>query len=236
MSESASVESGQGFASFGKDDRFDDRIDLGTRITNLQALGLVGRALVLLKNVKALFAAKMVLAALALAPSLTLPFLAKITIDQVLLGKPFDEIEVPFPVHIVPFVNAVAGLDQMAIMGSVIAFSAALLFLFGRGGLFVWIGGGADSASTSELKLNAGRSAVSGVFGVVETWVNIRLTQRLANTLRTRLFNRLGATPDESPGRPPHRRLRLPGHVRRAGRARDLAWVSRSNRSSRSSA
>ena len=195
MSEGAAVESGQGLASFGKDARFDDRIDLATNITNMQALRLIGRALVLLKNVKALFAGKMVLAALALIPGLTVPFLAKITIDQVILGKSFDDIEIPFPPHIVPFVDAVSGLGQMDIMLAVIAFTAVLLFLFGRGGLFVWIGGGADSASTSELKLNAGHSAASGVFGVVETWINIRLTQRLANALRTRLFNRLAQLP-----------------------------------------
>ena len=195
MSEGAPVEPGQGLDSFGKNARFDDRIDLATNITNIQALGLIGRALVLLRNVKALFAGKMVLAALALIPGLTVPFLAKITVDQVLLGKSFDDIEIPFPPHIVPFVDAVSGLGQMEIMLAVIAFTAVLLFLFGRGGLFVWIGGGADSASTSELKLNAGRSAVSGVFGVVETWINIRLTQRLANALRTRLFNRLAQLP-----------------------------------------
>ncbi|MCY3623197.1 MAG: ABC transporter ATP-binding protein [Gammaproteobacteria bacterium] len=195
MSEGATVESGRGLASFGRDARFDDRIDLATNITNIQALWLIGRALVLLRNVKALFAGKMVLAALALIPGLTLPFLAKITIDQVILGKSFEDIEIPFPPHIVPFVDAVSGLGQMEIMLAVIAFSAVLLFLFGRGGLFVWIGGGADSASTSELKLNAGSSAASGVFGVVETWINIRLTQRLANGLRTRLFNRLAQLP-----------------------------------------
>ena len=195
MGVGATVESGQGLASFGRDARFDDRIDLSTNITNVQALRLIGRALVLLRNVKALFAGKMVLAALALIPGLTLPFLAKITIDQVILGKSFEDIEIPFPPHIVPFVDAVSDLGQMEIMLAVIAFTAVLLFLFGRGGLFVWIGRGADSASTSELKLNAGRSAVSGVFGVVETWINIRLTQRLANTLRTRLFNRLAQLP-----------------------------------------
>lgn len=187
--------SGRGLASFGTNARFDDRIDLATRITNVQALRLIGRALALLKDVKALFAGKMVLAALALAPGLTVPFLAKITIDQVILGKSFEAIGMPFPPHIVPFVDAVSGLGPMQIMLAVIGFTAVLLFLFGRGGLFVWIGGGADSASTSELKLNAGRSAVSGVFGVIETWVNIRLTQRLANALRTRLFNRLAQLP-----------------------------------------
>ena len=97
MSEGGTVESGQGLASFGKEARFDDRIDLATNITNIQALGLIGRALVLLRNVKALFAGKMVLAALALIPGLTVPFLAKITVDQVLLGKSFDDIEIPFP-------------------------------------------------------------------------------------------------------------------------------------------
>ena len=196
MSESASATADTGgMAAFGADDRFDDRIDLSTRITNVQSLKLIGRALVLLKHVKLLFAGKMVLAALALVPGLTLPFLAKITIDQVVLGKVVDESEVRFPPHILPFVNAVAELGRMEIMLAVIGFMAVLLLLFGRGGLFVWIGVGADSASTSELKLNAGSSSVSGVLGVCEAWLSIRLTQRLANNLRTRLFNRLAQLP-----------------------------------------
>lgn len=195
MSEAAGIDSSRELASFGTDARFDDRIDVTTAITNREALRLIGRGLALLRNVKALFAGKVVLAAVALVPGLTLPFLAKITIDQVLLGKSFDEIDIPFPPHIVPFVDAVADLGRMEIMLAVIGFTAVLILLFGRGGLFVWIGGGADSASSSELKLNAGSSSVSGVFGVVETFLHIRLTQRLANGLRTRLFNRLAQLP-----------------------------------------
>ena len=196
MSESAAgIDAGRGFGGLGKDSRFDDRIDLSTRITNLASLALIARALVLLKDVKLLFAGKVILSAIALAPGLILPFLAKITIDQVILGKSFADSEIPFPPHMVPFIDALAGLGRMEIMLAVIGFSAALLLVFGRGGLFVWIGGGADSASSSELKLNAGASSMSGVLGVCEAWLSIRLTQRLANGLRTRLFNRLAQLP-----------------------------------------
>ena len=195
MSDSAAAEPERGFRGLGEDARFDDRIDLSARITNLQSLALIGRALALLRHVKRLFAGKVVLSALALVPGLILPFLAKITVDQVILGKSFEDSEIPFPPHMLPFIDAVAGLGRMETMLAVIVFLAVLLLLFGRGGLFVWIGGGADSASTSELKLNAGRSSMAGVLGVCEAWLSIRLTQRLANGLRTRLFNRLAQMP-----------------------------------------
>ena len=149
MSDSAAAEPERGFRGLGEDARFDDRIDLSARITNLQSLALIGRALALLRHVKRLFAGKVVLSALALVPGLILPFLAKITVDQVILGKSFEDSEIPFPPHMLPFIDAVAGLGRMETMLAVIVFLAVLLLLFGRGGLFVWIGGGADSASPS---------------------------------------------------------------------------------------
>jgi len=175
----------------GKDAQFDDRIDIDTHLSNRQSYALIVRSMKLLRTVKPLFAGKLLLAALALIPGLTMPYINKVIIDQVLLQRPIDTVDVPFPPHFMPFVNVIQNLSPMETMGAVIALLAVLLLLFGRGGLGVWLGFGADSATTSEYKLNAGGSQASGILGVLESYIDIRLNQRLANGLRTRLFNRL---------------------------------------------
>ena len=94
-------------AGLGQDSQFDDRIDVETDISNRESLKLITRSLKLLKDVKQLFAAKVIFSALVLIPGLILPFASKIIIDQVLLQKHIDEIDVPFPPHIMPLVNAI---------------------------------------------------------------------------------------------------------------------------------
>ena len=182
-------------SGLGVSPRFDDRIDLDPELTNRESLRLIWRALKLLRSVKALFFGKLCLATLALVPGLTLSWVGKVLIDQVLLGAPIDDSEVRFPPHFQPFVDAVRDLDRGDVLLAVIALLATMLVLFGRGGLGVWIGYGADTATNSELKLNAGSSRVAGVVGVLDTWLHIRLSQRLANGLRTRLFRRLAHLP-----------------------------------------
>jgi len=179
----------------GKDAQFDDRIDINTDISNRESLGLIGRSMKLLGSVKPLFIGKLLLSASVLIPGLTMPYISKIIIDQVLLQKSIDAIDVPFPPHFLPFVNIIRGLSPMETMGAVLVLLAVFLLLFGRGGLGVWLGGGADSATTSEFKLNAGGSRASGFAGVLESYVDIRLHQRLANGLRTDLFRRLTRLP-----------------------------------------
>lgn len=188
-------ESTERLPGLGKDAQFDDRIDLNTDISNRESLALISRSMKLLRTVKPLFAGKLLLSALVLIPGLTMPYVSKIIIDQVLLQKPIDGIDVPFPPHFMPFVNIIRDLSPMEIMGAVVALLAVFLLLFGRGGLGIWLGGGADSATTSETKLNAGGSRASGLIGILETYVDIRLHQRLANGLRTRLFNRMTRLP-----------------------------------------
>jgi hypothetical protein len=126
---------------------FDDRIDTDTRIGNLEVLRLLGRSLKLLTVVKKLFAAKIGLTLLALIPGLFAAWLPKIIIDQVLLQRPFDETKVPFPPHIIPFVDAIRDLGPMEIMAAVLAFYVVLLFLFGNQGVWVGFAQGEDSAT-----------------------------------------------------------------------------------------
>lgn len=175
--------------------RFDDRLDRAPHVDNRTALRLIGRALGLLAGVKALFAGKLGLAALALLPGLTVSWIGKVVVDQVLRGAPVDESSVRFPPHFQPFVDAVRDLEPMRVMLAAVTLLALMLVLFGRGGMGVGLGYGQDSATSSEAKLNAGGSRASGVVGVIDMWIHIRLTQRLANGLRTRLFNHLAQLP-----------------------------------------
>lgn len=110
---------------------------------------------------------------------------------------------VRFPPHFIPFVNFVRAMEPMETMLAMAGLLAVLLLLFGRGPLIVVYGQdnaaqlaqGQDSATQSENKINAGSSGASGLLGGIEVLVNIRLTQRLANSLRTRLFRRLARLP-----------------------------------------
>ncbi len=179
----------------GRDAQFDDRIDVDTDVSNRESLALIGRSMKLLRTVKPLFTGKLFLQMAVLIPGLTLPYVSKIIIDQVLLQKHIDTIEVPFPPHFMAFVSIIRDLSPMETMVAAIALLTVFLVLYGRGGTGVWLGGGADTATTSEFKLNAGGSGASGFIGVLETYVDIRLHQRLANGLRTRLFRKLARLP-----------------------------------------
>lgn len=174
---------------------FDDRVDLNTKLSTWQVLGLIGRALKLLRTVPALFAGKAVLALLALIPALILPWVAKIIVDQVVLQQPFGETDVPFPPHMMPFVNWVQDLAPMNIMMATAGLLGLVLLLFGSGGIGVDLVQGKDSATQSEGKLSGGESEAGGFLGGIEMLINIRLNQRLGNGLRTNLFERLSRLP-----------------------------------------
>lgn len=176
---------------------FDDRIDTDPHISNREAIRLIGRALGYVVTVKNLFAAKFGLALIALLPGFLTPWLGKILIDQVILQKPFNDAEVPFPPYFQPFVDWLRDMAPMEIMFTLTAIFLGMLFVFGRPnrGLGVKLEPGYDSATQSEGKLSAGGSETGGLLGGIETLVNIRLTQRLANGFRTRLFARLTRLP-----------------------------------------
>ena len=178
------------------DARFDDRIDTDPRIDNLEVLRLLGRSLKLLGAFKGLFAAKLALSTLALAPALYVAWLPKIVIDQVLLGRPFDETEVPFPPHLAPLVNILRDMGPMEIMATVILVFIVLQLFFGRDDMGMFnLAQGEDSATQSENAMNTGGSSAEGVVGVSDAFVQIRLSQRLSNRLRTRLFRRMARLP-----------------------------------------
>jgi ABC-type multidrug transport system fused ATPase/permease subunit len=80
-------------------------------------------------------------------------------------------------------------------MLALVVLMGVILVLFGRGGSGVLLSAGRDSATQSEAKLNSGGSQTGGIFGAIEALIHIRLTQRLVNGLRTRLFSGLAKLP-----------------------------------------
>ena len=176
--------------------RYDDRIDVDTDLSLIQTFAMIGRSLGLLTKVKKLFAYKVVFATVALLPAIVLPWLLKIVVDQVILQQPIDE-AVRFPPFLNPFLNFIDGMTPSDIMISLTILFLVLLVFFGmrampsiqteRDG----IPAGHDAATQSEQALSTGGSQTSGLWGLLETLLTIRMTQRLANSLRTSLMGRL---------------------------------------------
>ena len=176
--------------------RYDDRIDVDTDLSLIQTFAMIGRSLGLLTKVKKLFAYKVVFATVALLPAIVLPWLLKIVVDQVILQQPIDE-AVRFPPFLKPFLNFIDGMTPSDIMISLTILFLVLLVFFGmrampsiqteRDG----IPAGHDAATQSEQALSTGGSQTSGLWGLLETLLTIRMTQRLANSLRTSLMGRL---------------------------------------------
>ena len=178
--------------------RYDDRIDLDTAVSSRQAAALMLRSVGLLAQARRLFGAKFLLGFGFMVPAAMLPWLGKIATDNVLLERPFGDTDVPYPPFMTPIVNLVAGMAPMEIMLVLAIVLLLLLILFGtRAGAFEEFGlfGGADAATQGENQISAGGSAAGGLWGIAEYLVNVRLTQRLANTLRTRLFARMTRLP-----------------------------------------
>ena len=177
-------------------ERYDDRIDVDTDLTLADTFVLIGRSIGLLVKVKRIFAYKFIFATVALLPALILPWLLKIAVDQVILQQPMDP-SVRFPPFLDPFLNLIQGMTPNEIMIALTTLSLALLVLFGmrampsiqteRGGLPE----GHDAATQSEQALSSGGSQTSGIWGLLETLLTIRMTQKLANSLRTSLMGRL---------------------------------------------
>ena len=178
--------------------RFDDRVDLDTTVSSRQAVALIGRSLKLLSEAKGLFAAKFLFSFGFVGPALMLPWIGKIITDNVLLGRPFGDTEVPYPPFMDPVIGLIDGMAPLEIMLTPALLYGGMLLVFGtRTGGFEEVGllEGADAATQGENQISAGGSGAAGFWGVAEYMVNVRLTQRLANTLRTRLFARLTRLP-----------------------------------------
>jgi ATP-binding cassette subfamily B protein len=176
---------------------FDDRVDTQSDISSAEAIALMGRSMALLKEVKGLFACKFVMALVSMFPVLLVPWVGKIVIDQVLLQSPLGESGILFPPFLDPFLSVISDMSPMGIMAVIVLMYGVLLILFGtRGpGVVPVVVQGEDAATQSEAALSAGGSSAGGLWGTVEALINVRLTQRISNSLRTRLFERLSRLP-----------------------------------------
>jgi ABC-type multidrug transport system fused ATPase/permease subunit len=178
---------------------YDDRVDTETDISSAEALVLMGRSFRLLNTVRGLFFTKLILALLAVSPVLLVPWFGKIIVDQVLLQKSFGETEVLFPPFMDPFISLFSTMSPMEIMGAIVITYVVLIGLFGvRGGgttVALTFNQGQDNATQSEAALSAGSSSAGGLLGLTEMLVTVRLTQSIANQLRTRLFDKLTRLP-----------------------------------------
>ncbi len=174
---------------------FDDRIDVDVKIGSADVFAIIKRSLGYLRDFRHLLTAKIVLVLVSIIPGIVIVWLPKIMTDQVVLGRPFHDDEVPFPPYMMPFVNLIRDWSQMEIMGAVIALFVLVLFIFGRGENSVELAQGEDSATQSENAMNAGSSATSGIVGFIETLVHVRLSQHLTNRIRSDLFARMKELP-----------------------------------------
>ena len=184
-------------SGFKSGERFDDRIDSGPEISNWDAVKLVGRGFKLLRYARGLFISKLFLSTALWIPGLFIGWLFKIITDQVILGKELVAAEALYPPHMYPVLAYLEGMDRMDMM-----FVLTIIFCIG----LVTIGtraygtgagtyGGRDAASQAENAISGGGSSAGSIWGIVEWWVNVRLTQQVANTLRTQLFDRLTRVP-----------------------------------------
>ena len=181
----------------GSNRRFDDRLDTSPDISSREALTVMGRSLRLIAQARQLFACKFFLQLTLMVPGLLLPWLAKIVIDNALQGLPFGTTEVAYPPFMTPILNLLEGKDPLGIMATVAVIYVVMLVTIGAraGTTQANLLQGQDAATQAEDQLSAGSSAGSGLLGLAEFMVNVRLTQTLANRLRTRLFERLARLP-----------------------------------------
>ena len=181
---------------FGKQ-AFDDRIDTRPDIRTAEALATMGRSAKIVAVTPGLFTAKTLLQLGMVVPGLYLPWLARIVVDHAALQEPFGQTDVVFPPFMAPVLHLVQDQPPLGVLLTITAFYAVLLVFFGSR-VQPWSSQlleGQDLATQAENQLSAGSSTGGGLWGLLEFMVHVRLTQRLANHLRTRLFRRLSKLP-----------------------------------------
>ncbi len=181
---------------FGKP-RFDDRLDTQPDIRTAAALVIIGRSVQLLAEVKWLFTLKALLQFVMIFPGLLLPWMAKIVVDNVMLQEPFGQTDVLYPPFMNPILALVEGRDPLGIMLTLTILYVALLVIAGSrmGETGAGLLQGRDAATQAENQISAGGSEGGGLLGVAEFMAHVRLTQTIANRLRSRLFDRLTRLP-----------------------------------------
>jgi ABC-type multidrug transport system fused ATPase/permease subunit len=176
---------------------FDDRVDVDSDINTIESLSIIGRCVKLITHARGLFLAKFLLQLGLMFPVLLLPWMAKIVIDNVILQRPFGDTAVAYPPFMDPIVNFVDGKAPLEIMLALTTLYAVMLVTVGTRSrkMGASLEQGRDAATQAENALSSGGSTGGGIWGMLDFMVNVRLTQTMANHLRTRLFDRLSRLP-----------------------------------------
>ncbi|MDA1300422.1 MAG: ABC transporter ATP-binding protein [Proteobacteria bacterium] len=177
--------------------QFDDRVDKDSDVGTAEAVSIIFRCIKMLGEVKGLFCAKFLFQLGLVFPGLLLPWLGKIVIDNVVLQRPIGGTEVVYPPFVTPVLTAIEGKDPLGIMLVLTTIYFVMMITIGSrtGGTGAYLLQGREAASQSEGTISAGSSSGGGLWGLAEFMVNVRMTQTIANNLRSRLFDRLTRMP-----------------------------------------
>ena len=174
---------------------------------------LLRRAFAYAAPFKARFAAKYVLALLSLMPLLILPWPVKIIVDHAVLGIPIGDQPLPYPEALAGLIHLLSGQTPQGMVLILVGIQLALVALCGAVGTSgnerdladSILTSGHDVASRTENEANYSLSLTSGLLGLIDWRVMIRLTQEINHYYRTQVFARLQHLPmttfdDESIG------------------------------------
>ncbi len=178
-----------------------------------ETFALLGRAFSYAAPFKARFVAKYLLALLSLLPLLVLPWPVKIIVDHAVLGIPIGEQPLPYPEILSGVMAMLATQSPEGIVLILVGVQLVLVALCGAVGTSgnerdfadSMLSSGHDIASRTENEANYALSLTSGLLGLIDWRVMIRLTQEINHHYRTALFARLQRLPmttfdDESIG------------------------------------
>ncbi len=186
-----------------------DEGELGLRGT----FRLLRRAFDYAAPFKRQFAVKYALALLSLLPLLVLPWPVKIIVDHAIIGTPFGEQPIPYPAMMQPIIEFLSQQTPTGIVLWAVGFQLLLVMICGavgtsgneRDAADSVLSSGHDIASRTENEANQAFSLTSGLLGLIDWRVMIRLTQSINHHYRTAAFARLQKLPmttfdDESVG------------------------------------
>ena len=184
-------------SSFKGGAQFDDHIDLEHEMTHFESMKMVLRGASYVQGVWHLFIAKWFMGTAIIVPGLFIGWFWKIVVDHIILNNPLIADEVNFPPHMRWILRILEGHERLDMALMLVVVYLVGLFIIGTraegtgAGLF----SGRDNASSAENAISGGGSRAGGIWGIVEWWIDVRLTQRFVNRLRTKLFGRLLRSP-----------------------------------------
>jgi ABC-type multidrug transport system fused ATPase/permease subunit len=174
-------------------------LDTHTDTNFRETLRIVGRGISYIKYFKLRFTLRALLFWLSLMSPLILPWPIKIVIDNVILGLPVGQGTV-YPPYFVPFIDFLTDKTPTEIMAWIVVLSATWVVFFGAfgtGAAQTWteafLAEGHDTATRTENEANEASSKLSGLIGLIEFKLVLRLTQAVNHLLRVQLFERINS-------------------------------------------